>query len=181
MSACRQRQQWAALNRSCLLSVLVKSDAIGGLIECKRLVKCNANEWSVPMQSDGQVECNFAQRAWQEDFHADVESAISTLADIAPRIDKAALNESYRTTLLVDVRATKRLLSACLEKELKEFDRYVGVQCEQLTKSLYNGQFSNAFIGNIAYLGEAKIFQYWVFFLFVSCLRLFFLESSLKV
>lgn len=38
----------------------VESDAIGGLIECKRLVKCNAIEWSVPMQSDGQVECNFA-------------------------------------------------------------------------------------------------------------------------
>ena len=60
MTACRQRQQWAALYRSCLLSVLVKFDAIGGLIECKRLVKCNANEWSVAMQSDGQVECNFA-------------------------------------------------------------------------------------------------------------------------
>uniref|UniRef100_UPI0030DABC83 hypothetical protein n=1 Tax=Pseudomonas sp. RA_105y_Pfl2_P56 TaxID=3088701 RepID=UPI0030DABC83 len=43
--------------------MLVKSDAIGGLIECKRLVKCNANEWSVPMQSDGQVECNFAASA----------------------------------------------------------------------------------------------------------------------
>jgi len=60
MTACRQRQQWAALYRSCLLSVLVKSDAIGGLIECKHLVKRNANEWSVPMQSGGQVECNFA-------------------------------------------------------------------------------------------------------------------------
>lgn len=99
------------------------------------------------------------QRAWQEDFHADVESAISTLADIAPRIDKAALNESYRTTLLVDVRATKRLLSACLEKELKEFERYVGVQCDQVRSSLRNGQFSNAFIGNIAYLGRSKIFS----------------------
>lgn len=42
MTACRQRQQWAALYRSCLLSVLVKSDAIGGLIECKRLVKWSA-------------------------------------------------------------------------------------------------------------------------------------------
>lgn len=61
MTACRQRQQWAALCRSCLLSVLVKSDAIVGLIECKRLVKCNTNEWSVPMPSGGQVECNFAR------------------------------------------------------------------------------------------------------------------------
>lgn len=60
MTACRQRQQWAALYRSCLLSVPVKSDAIGGLIKCKRLVKCNANEWSVPMQSGGQVECDSA-------------------------------------------------------------------------------------------------------------------------
>ena len=39
---------------------LTTPDAIGGLIECKRLVKCNANEWSVQMQSGGQVECNFA-------------------------------------------------------------------------------------------------------------------------
>ena len=38
----------------------VKSDAIVDQVECKRLVKCNANEWSVPMQSGGQVECNFA-------------------------------------------------------------------------------------------------------------------------
>lgn len=60
MTACRQRQQWAALYRSSLLRVLVKSDAIGGLIECKRLVKCNANKWSVPMQSGDQVQCNFA-------------------------------------------------------------------------------------------------------------------------
>jgi hypothetical protein len=59
MTACRQ-QQWAAFQRSCLLSVQVKSDGLGGQIECKRLVKCNANEWSVPMQSGGQVECNFA-------------------------------------------------------------------------------------------------------------------------
>lgn len=49
-TACRQRQQSAALYRSCLLSVLVKSDAIGGLIECKRLVNCNANEWSSGVQ-----------------------------------------------------------------------------------------------------------------------------------
>lgn len=34
------------------LSVLVKSDVIGGQAQC--------NEWSVPMQSGGQVECNFA-------------------------------------------------------------------------------------------------------------------------
>lgn len=61
MTTFRQRQQWAALYRSCLLSVLVKADAIGGLIECNRLVTCNANEWSVPMQSGGQVECNFAE------------------------------------------------------------------------------------------------------------------------
>lgn len=99
------------------------------------------------------------QRTWQEDFHADVESAISTLADIAPRIDEAALNESYRTTLLVDVRATKRQLLACLEKELKEFDRYVVGLCDQLRKSLRDGQFTNGFIGNIACLGGSKVFS----------------------
>lgn len=65
LTACRERQQWAALYRSCLLSVLVKSDAIGGLIECKRLVKCNKNEWSVLMPSGGQVECNFATETLQ--------------------------------------------------------------------------------------------------------------------
>lgn len=60
MTACRQRQQWAAFYRSCLLSVQFKSNAIGGLVESKRRVKCNANEWSAPMQSGGEVECNFA-------------------------------------------------------------------------------------------------------------------------
>lgn len=34
-----------------------------GQIECKRLVKCNSIERSVPMQSDGQVECNFTSAA----------------------------------------------------------------------------------------------------------------------
>lgn len=96
---------------------------------------------------------------WQEDFHADVESAISILADIAPRIDEAALNESYRTTLLVDVRATKRQLLACLEKELKEFDRHVIGLCDQVRKSLRDGQFNNCYIGSITYLGSSKVFS----------------------
>jgi hypothetical protein len=30
---------------------------------CKCLVKCNVNGWSVPMQSGGQVECDFAPSA----------------------------------------------------------------------------------------------------------------------
>lgn len=99
------------------------------------------------------------QREWQEDFHADVESAISILADIAPRIDEAAFNESYRTTLLVDVRATKRQLLACFEKELMEFDKHVAGLCDQLRNSQRVGHFSNAFIGNISYLGNSKVFS----------------------
>ncbi|WP_165353258.1 MULTISPECIES: IS66 family insertion sequence element accessory protein TnpB [unclassified Pseudomonas] len=64
--------------------MLVKSDAIGGLIECKRLVKCNANEWSVPMQSDGQVECNFAIWLATEpmDMRAGTETALARVVAV---------------------------------------------------------------------------------------------------
>ncbi|MGU9842383.1 hypothetical protein ACU683_21645 [Pseudomonas salmasensis] len=99
------------------------------------------------------------QKTWQKDFHADLESAISNLADIAPRIDIAALDESYRTTLLVSVRATKNLLSACLERELTEFDQHVVQQCDQLNNYLRGAQFSSGFITSIAHLGESKVFS----------------------
>jgi hypothetical protein len=75
--------------------VLVKSDTIGGQIECKRLVECNnANEWSVPMQTGGQVECNFAGSLAQsatapvtgEVMIDSLLSGSSKMIDLAPHI-----------------------------------------------------------------------------------------------
>ncbi len=99
------------------------------------------------------------QRERWDDYHSDVESAISTLADIAPRVGDAALNESYRTTLLVDVRATKRQLLGCFEKELKEFERHVGQRCDEVRKATRDGQYSDGWINNISCLGRSKIFS----------------------
>lgn len=96
------------------------------------------------------------QRDWQEKFDAEVESAISDLADIASRVDEAVLNESYRTALLVDVRRIKGQLGRCFEQELKEFDRYISGMCDELRKSR---NYSNAPINNISYLGRCKIFS----------------------
>lgn len=96
------------------------------------------------------------QRNWQEKFEAEVESAISDLADIAPRIDEAVLDDAYRTALLVDVRRIKGQLGRCFEQELKEFDRYVGGMCDGLRDSR---SYSNAPISSISYLADAKIFS----------------------
>ncbi len=94
-----------------------------------------------------------------EEFHAEVEGAISALADIAPRIDEAVLDDSYRTALLVDVRRIKGQLLACFEKELKEFERFVGKMCEDLGNARRNGNYSNACIGNISRLGRSEVFS----------------------
>lgn len=68
MTACRQRQQSAALYRSCLLSVLVKSDTIGGLIECKGLVNCNENEvkWSAITHFSRGTHWRYLRHRWYE-------------------------------------------------------------------------------------------------------------------
>lgn len=102
-------------------------------------------------------------RARYEEFHAEVESAISALADMAPRIDEAVLDDSYRTALLGDVRRIKGQLLACFEKELKEFERSVGGMCEDLRKARGNGDYSNTFIGNISHLGKSKVFSILTF------------------
>lgn len=96
------------------------------------------------------------KRDWQEKFDAEVESAIADLADIAPRIDEAVLDQAYRTALLVDARRVKGQLGSCFEQEINAFDRHVSKMCDDLR---FSQNYSNAPINYISYLGREKIFS----------------------
>lgn len=96
------------------------------------------------------------QRDWQEKFDVEVESAIADLADIAPRIDIAVLDQAYRGALLGDVRRIKGQFGRFFKQEIREFNRYVSKMCDDLRVSQ---NYSNAPINAISYLDRANVFS----------------------